>query len=40
MSTRDVIILIGYLSRIDPLEFTERARHLLTIIVDGLRTPG
>src|SRR6476469_8152149 len=39
VDARDVIILIGYLSLIDPLDFTERARHLLTIIVDGLRTP-
>jgi hypothetical protein len=32
-----VIILIGYLSRLDAAEFDARARHLLGIVLDGLR---
>ncbi|GGK81991.1 TetR/AcrR family transcriptional regulator [Mangrovihabitans endophyticus] len=36
---RDVIILITYLSRLDAEEFADRARHLLAIVLDGLRTP-
>jgi AcrR family transcriptional regulator len=35
---RDVILLIGYLSRLDEAESDIRARHPLTIILDGLRT--
>ena len=33
----DVILLIGYLTRIDQAEWDARARHLLDIILDGLR---
>ncbi|MDT7575893.1 MAG: hypothetical protein QOH17_2226, partial [Pseudonocardiales bacterium] len=34
---RDVILLIGYLSRLDDAESDSRALHLLGIILDGLR---
>ena len=37
VDARDVIILIGYLSRLDAAEFDARARHLLGIVLDGLR---
>ncbi|MDT5095388.1 MAG: hypothetical protein QOH60_4751 [Mycobacterium sp.] len=35
---RDVILLIGYLSRLDDAEWDTRAHHLLDIILDGLQT--
>jgi hypothetical protein len=34
---RDVILLIGYLTRLDETEWDARANHLLDIILDGLR---
>ena len=38
---RDVILLIGYLTRLDEAEWDARARHLLQVILDGLRPrPG
>ena len=37
VDARDVILLIGYLTRIDQAEWDARARHLLDIILDGLR---
>lgn len=37
VDARDVILLIGWLARIDEAESDARARHLLAIIVDGLR---
>ena len=37
VDARDVILLIGYLTRIDDAEWNTRARHLLDIILDGLR---
>lgn len=37
VDARDVVILIGYLSRLDAAEFDARARHLLGIVLDGLR---
>jgi AcrR family transcriptional regulator len=37
VDARDVILLIGYLSRVDEAEFDTRARHLFTIVLDGLR---
>jgi AcrR family transcriptional regulator len=37
VDARDVILLIGYLTRIDQTEWDARARHLLDIILDGLR---
>jgi AcrR family transcriptional regulator len=37
VDARDVIILLGYLSRLDESEWDSRARHLLDIILDGLR---
>lgn len=40
VDARDVVILIGYLSRLDATEFDERARHLLGVVLDGLRAPG
>jgi hypothetical protein len=40
VDARDVIILIGYLSRLEPAEFDDRARRLLGVILDGLRAPG
>ena len=33
----DVIILIAFLTRLDESEWDERARHLLGIVLDGLR---
>ena len=41
VDARDVIILIGYLARLDESDWDTRARHLLDIILDGLRAqPG
>lgn len=37
VDARDVILLIGYLSRLDAAEADTRARHLLDIVLDGLR---
>ncbi|HEX4361693.1 MAG TPA: TetR/AcrR family transcriptional regulator [Pseudonocardia sp.] len=37
VDARDVIILIGYLSRLDEAEWDTRARHLLDLVLDGLR---
>jgi AcrR family transcriptional regulator len=37
IDARDVILLIGYLSRIDEAESDARSRHLLTVVLDGLR---
>jgi AcrR family transcriptional regulator len=37
IDARDVIILIGYLSRLDEAEWDTRARHLLDIVLNGLR---
>jgi AcrR family transcriptional regulator len=37
VDARDVVILISYLSRLDAAEFDRRARHLLRIVLDGLR---
>jgi AcrR family transcriptional regulator len=37
VDARDVIILIGYLSRLDEAEAAARGPHLLTLILDGLR---
>jgi AcrR family transcriptional regulator len=39
VDARDVILLIGYLTRLDPDEWDARARHLLQVILDGLRRP-
>ncbi|WP_032376121.1 TetR/AcrR family transcriptional regulator [Rhodococcoides fascians] len=39
VDARDVILLIGYLTRLDAGEWDQRARHLLEIVLDGLRTP-
>ena len=36
VDARDVILLIGYLTRIDDAEWNTRARHLLDVILDGL----
>ena len=35
-----VILLIGYLTRLDQAEWDTRARHLLEVILDGLRCPA
>ena len=35
----DVLLLIGYLSRMNEADFDARARHLLTIVLDGIRKP-
>ena len=42
VDARDVILLIGYLTRLEPSEWDARARHLLEVILDGLRlaSPG
>ncbi len=37
VDARDVILLIGYLTRLEPDEWDTRARHLLLLILDGLR---
>jgi AcrR family transcriptional regulator len=37
VDARDVILLIGYLTRLDQAEWDARARHLLRVILDGLR---
>jgi hypothetical protein len=34
----DVILLLGYLTRLDETEWDTRADHLLDTIVDGLRS--
>jgi AcrR family transcriptional regulator len=40
VDARDVIILIGYLSRLDEAEAAARGPHLLHVILDGLRRRG
>jgi len=40
VDARDVVLLIGYLSRLDEVEAQTRARHLLSIVLDGLRQRG
>lgn len=37
VDARDVILLIGYLTRLEESEWGQRAGHLLGIILDGLR---
>ncbi|GAA4834969.1 SbtR family transcriptional regulator [Saccharopolyspora rosea] len=37
VDARDVILLVGYLSRLDDTEWDTRARHLLDLVLDGLR---
>jgi AcrR family transcriptional regulator len=37
VDARDVILLIGYLTRLEEGEWDTRARHLLQVILDGLR---
>ena len=38
VDARDVILLIGYLTRLEQAEWDTRARHLLQVILDGLRS--
>jgi AcrR family transcriptional regulator len=42
VDARDVILLIGYLTRLEQAEWDARSRHLLQVILDGLRArdPG
>ncbi|MEU1888415.1 TetR/AcrR family transcriptional regulator [Micromonospora sp. WMMD987] len=40
VEARDVIVLIGWLSRLDDTELDSRGPRLLAILVDGLRVPG
>ena len=40
VDVRDVILLIGYLSRVDETGPDARARHPLNIILDGLHSHG
>ena len=40
VDARDVILLLGYLSRLDETEWDTRARHLLDLVLDGLRRRG
>jgi AcrR family transcriptional regulator len=40
VDAHDVMILIGYLSRLDANEWDTRARHLLDIVLTGLRRHG
>jgi AcrR family transcriptional regulator len=37
VDARDVILLIGYLTRLEQAEWDSRARHLLQVVLDGLR---
>ncbi|MEU3521620.1 TetR family transcriptional regulator [Streptomyces sp. NPDC006654] len=37
VDARDVTLLIGYLARVNEEEWDTRARHLLDVIIDGLR---
>ena len=37
VDARDVILLIGYLTRLEQDEWDARARHLLQVVLDGLR---
>ncbi len=39
VDARDVILLIGYLTRLEEAEWDARARSLLNLILDGLRPP-
>ncbi len=39
VGARDVVLLIGYLTRLNEAEWDTRARPLLQIILDGLRSP-
>ena len=38
IDARDVILLIGYLTRLDQQEWDTRARHLLHVVLDSLRS--
>jgi hypothetical protein len=40
VDARDVILLIGYLTRLEQTEWDTRARHLLQVVLDGLRQPA
>lgn len=40
VDARDVILLIGYLTRLEESEWEERAGHLLGVVLDGLRRRG
>jgi AcrR family transcriptional regulator len=40
VDARDVILLIGYLTRLEQGEWDARSRHLLQVILDGLRAHG
>jgi AcrR family transcriptional regulator len=37
VDARDVILLIGYLTRLEQSEWDARSRHLLQVVLDGLR---
>jgi AcrR family transcriptional regulator len=37
VDAREVVTLLGFLSRVDPAEPVERVHHILDLIVDGLR---
>ena len=39
VDARDVVLLIGYLSRLDQAEWDARARPLMRIVLDGVRDP-
>jgi AcrR family transcriptional regulator len=39
VDARDVILLVGYLSRLEAGEWEARARPLLRVVLDGLRRP-
>jgi hypothetical protein len=40
VDARDVILLIGYLTRLEQGEWDARSRRLLQVILDGLRAHG
>ncbi|WP_419995669.1 TetR/AcrR family transcriptional regulator [Streptomyces boninensis] len=37
VDARDITLLVGYLTRLEEDEWDARARHVLTIVLDGLR---
>lgn len=40
VDAREVVVLISFLTRLDPAEYQQRAGHMLTIVLDGLRRQG
>ncbi|UBU10527.1 TetR/AcrR family transcriptional regulator [Nonomuraea gerenzanensis] len=40
VDARDLILLLGYLTRLEQSEWDTRARHLLRVILEGVRSRG